>query len=81
MAKPHRVTYRNDAGGYTVRLEVLASKDPFELLDHIHRKLFPDTTDEQRQASAKKADEILKRSRDASRVVAELDRERERRAA
>lgn len=63
MAKPHFVRYAV-AGADPVVLKISGSKDPFELLDHIHRKAFPDTTDEQRKASAKRAEEIMKRSRD-----------------
>lgn len=60
--KPHVVTYRN--AGHATVLEVPASKDPFELLDRVQRKLFPGMTDEQRKTSARRADEILRLGRD-----------------
>lgn len=75
LAAPHRVTYR-PGPGIVVRLEVPARVDCFDLLDWTQKRLFPDVTEEQRKADVKRADEIMRKHREAARALDELNRER-----
>lgn len=69
MAKPHVLTYRPGDGRELV-LHIPAKVDYFDLLDWTQKRLFPEVTDEQRKADGKRADEIMKRSREQARRAA-----------